>query len=438
MQEPLQEHVANNGGDLLKALTAVYQQISTMKISTGEMGLLEALNSPSIDPSTTAFSQIHHFARDLNDILVKDSHFPGNSVRLIRGDSGSSGFYPHFVVNSLVQKALQTGSPETAIEWLQKILSTRTATGKTIHALWGVTVAGEIQLTPQIKIVPMAMLPESPQKKLLSNDSYFRTNSLIVTTLDYEQPKSALTVDRKIEPFIYDPNEHPALTNEEFHRIHELLMEVTLVLTVVGPRVPISAAQWFTFDDPDLNQVSLTSAARRSQTHEILPSSNTEYPVLDPVEASEIVQAYLAIQSNTRNKIRVVLKRLNQAQRRHNVGDRAVEISIALEALLGDDGNTEMTHKIKMRSVRLLGGSNEVRQKNASIIGKTYNIRSKLVHMGIADATRSETVCGQEMSASDIINHAIKMCSELTKIIIRRGSIPDWKDFDITEQVQSI
>lgn len=429
----MQEHGANNEVDLLSALTAVYQQLRIIKLPTGDMGLLEALNSQSIDPSSSAILQIRQASEGLKDILVKDSHFPGNSVRMIRADGGSSGFYPEFAVSHLVQKTLQTGSPETSIEWLQQILATTTATGKTIHALWGVPVDREIQLTPQVKIVPIEMLPESPQKKLISGGLYFPRSSLVMASLDYEQPKSALTVDRKIEPFVFDPNVGQNFNNDEFVQIHELLLDVTLVLTVVGPRVPISAAQWFTFDDPDLNQVSITSGARRSQSHEILPNY-CEYPSLDSVEASDIVQAYLALPAGTRNKVRVALKRLNQAQRRHNVGDRAVEISIALETLLGDNANTEMTHKIKVRSVRLLGGSNEFRQKNASIISKTYNIRSKLVHMGIADAASSETVCGQTMSASDIINHAITMCADLTKIIIRRGSIPDWKDFDITEQ----
>jgi len=432
----MQEHSANNEDDLLSALTAVYQQLSTIKITTGDMNLLEALNSQSLDPSSTAFLQIRQASEGLKDILVKDSRFPGNSVRMISADGGSSGFYPEFVVSHLVLKTLKTRSPEAAIEWLQSILATTNATGKTIHALWGVPVDGEIQLTPRIRIVPIEMLPESPQKKLISGGLHFPRSSLVMASLDYEQPKSALTVDRKIEPFVFDPNVQQNFNNDEFVQIHELLLDVTHVLTVIGPRVPISAAQWFTFDDPDLNQVSITSGARRSQSLEILPISNAEYPVLDPVEASAFVQAYLALHVDTRNKIRVVLKRLNQAQRRHNIGDRAVEISIALEALLGDSGKTEMTHKIKVRSVRLLGGSNEVRQKNAAVITKAYDIRSKLVHMGISDAAKSENVCGQKMSASEIIDHAITMCADLTKIIIRRGSIPDWKDFDIAEQAQ--
>lgn len=93
-----------------------------------------------------------------------------------------------------------------------------------------------------------------------------------------------------------------------------------------------------------------------------------------------------------------------------------------------------MTHKIKVRSVRLVGGADEVRTKNAAVINKAYSIRSKLVHTGHVDSAGFETVCGQRMSVSDIIDHTVTMCVDLIKIIIRRGSIPNWSIFDINEQ----
>lgn len=205
-------------------------------------------------------------------------------------------------------------------------------------------------------------------------------------------------------------------------------------MTVVGPRVPISAAQWFNFDDPDLDLASILSGTRRSQLLEILPNLPGDYPILDPTEAQHIVQGYLALQGDTQHKVRVALQRLNQAQRRRNVGDRALELSTAFETLLGDDATTEMTHKIKVRSARLVGGPDDVRKKNAAIINKAYEIRSKLVHTGHVDPAKFKIVCGQRMSASDIIDHAVTVCVDLIKIIIRRGSIPNWSIFDITEQ----
>jgi len=434
MQEPQQKIIKHEAVSLLEELTAAYQHISVMKITTGELSLLEALDSPNSEISAKVTSQIHDWGKKLQVLLVKDDRFPGNSVRIVRGDGGGSGFYPNFVGVSLVRIALQTGSPEAAIAWLQKVLATTTATGKTIHALWGVPVEQEIQLTPQVKIVPIDELPDSVQKRRITEGSYYQNMSLVMPMLNYEQPQSALMIDRQIKPFIYDPDVQQNFNKDEYLQTNELLLDVTLALTVVGPRVPISAAQWFTFDDPDLEKAGISSGIRRSQMLEILPNQSSDYPVLDPVEASQIVQAYLALHIETRDKVRVALQRLNQAQRRRNIGDRAVELSIAFETLLGDNANTEMTHKIKVRSVRLIGGTDKVRKKNAAIINKAYDIRSKLVHKGAVKTAKSVTIDGQPMSPESIIDHAILLCADLTKIIIRRGSIPNWADFDIAEQ----
>ena len=165
-----------------------------------------------------------------------------------------------------------------------------------------------------------------------------------------------------------------------------------------------------------------------------MPDGLDDYPMLDPTETQQIVQAYLALHGDTRSKVRVALQRLSQALRRDNVGDRAVELSIALEALFGDKhSKTEMTHKITVRAVRLMGGADEVRKKNAAIIKKAYDIRGDLVHTGHVNTAKTRDICGVSMSVSDIIDQAVLICVDLIKIIIRRGTIPDWSIFDITE-----
>jgi len=417
--------------ELLEGLTTAYEHAKTARISVGDVGLLEALNSPLREISTPAVLQLHALADRVTELLVKDSRFPGSSARLIRGDGGAGGFYPNMVGLPLITRALQTGSPEAAIEWLRKVLATSSATGKTIHTLWGVPVQQEIDLTPTVKIVPIDKLPDSKQKLWLTEYFHSRLGSPLMTAFDFEPPKSALVVTREIKPFIFDPEAHPNLTNDEFSQTHDLLLEVTLVLTVVGPRVSLPAAQWFTFDDPDLNEASFLSGARRGQMLEILPAWHKTYPLLNAEEAALVVGGYLQLHGNTRSKVRVALQRLNQAQRRHSIGDQAIELSTAFETLLGDNARTEMTHKVKVRSVRLIGGADETRKRNAAILSRTYDIRSALVHTGHVDANANEPVCGQRMSVSDIVDEAVGLCTDLIKIIIRRGSIPDWSTFDI-------
>ncbi len=256
----------------------------------------------------------------------------------------------------------------------------------------------------------------------------------IATMLDFNPPKSALVVCRQIEPFTCDPDELNQFPSDEFAKTYELLSDIAIVLTAVGPRASMPIVQWFTFDDPDLEDASMMSGSRRGYLHEILPYGYTKYPLLDPVEAPEIVRAFLKLHPKTKDRVRLALHRLNQAQRRRNPGDQAVELSTAFETLLGDGNNHEMTHKIKVRLVRLLGGDKDARKRNAAIISKTYDFRSKLVHTGDVNIVKQVTICDQKMSASEIIEAAIAMCAELIKKIIQQGSIPQWESFDITDQ----
>jgi hypothetical protein len=238
-------------------------------------------------------------------------------------------------------------------------------------------------------------------------------------------------LDTQVDPLVYNP-EHPAPSHEEARAIRQEAAEATLALTLVGPRASIQAAHWFTFDDPDLVEASSLAPSRSQPMIEILPGRYHTYPPLDPDEAPVIVQAYLAPRGRTRDKVRVALQRPSQAQRRHNLADRAVELSTAPEALMGDNAKTETTHKIGVRSTRLIGGSDEVRRRNAAILDRAYSVRSSLVHTGQLDAASVKTVCGKRMSREEIIEHATSMCVDPIKIVLRRGSIPDWPVFDVT------
>lgn len=416
---------------LFIALTDACKKIGLSGKTPVGTELLTEFDPLNVDLSIATILQIHEFEKPLNEIIVKDDRFPGSSVRMLRNDGGACGFYPNFVSSPLVRRALQIGSA-SAIEWLEKVLNTTAATGKTIQMLWGVPVGQEIQLTPEVKIVPIDKVPDSKNKQRLTQDSFSQSSSPIYSTLNFTIPPSALMMDGRIEPFAYDPEKQPDFQDDAYLERHDLLLDIALALIVVGPREVISAAKWFTCDDPDLEYAQ--PDVRSSQMLEILPTRHADYPQLEPIAAQKVVQGYLALPGKTRDKVRVALKRLNQAQRRHNVGDRAVELSTAFEALLGDGAKTEMTHKIKVRSVRLLGGTDEVRKKNAAVIYKAYDIRSQLVHTGRVDAAKTETVCGHRMMVSEIIDNTITMCADLIKLIIERGSIPDWSIFDITEQ----
>jgi hypothetical protein len=418
---------------LYDALAVILENGRRARISAGDYGLLEALKERDISVATSAAILLSNLGQPLAEIVQADSRFPGKEVRLVRGEGGGSGFYPNFIGRALVHRVLESGEPAEAIRWLEKVLSTSTAFGHSITALWGVPVDDRIHLTPEVDIVPIADLPESPQKTWISTSMTDGFNALLVSGLNLEPPRSALVIRKRIDHFVFAPEAPPVEGNNEYLATHELFKEITLALTVSGPRVPIQVAHWFTFEDPDLQLANVLGSIRSQSLIEILPRFAPNYPPLDSIEAPAMVQAYLELRGRTRDVIRVGIQRLNQAQRRHNIGDRAVEFCTAVEALLGDNQKTEMTHKIKSRAARLLGGSIEIRQRNAAILGEAYAVRSSLVHTGRVDE-KTKVVHGETLTRAEMVERAINMGIDIVKLIIRRGSIPDWTAFDITEQ----
>jgi hypothetical protein len=410
-------------------LTTAIERAGGMTFSSRPVGLIEALQSADVDVWFEAANALTELTQGFSAAVTRDERFLGESVRMLRnGGGGGQGFYPNFLGSPLLIQALKTGSAEAAVGWLQEIIETKVATGKTIQTLWGVPVTRAIDLTPQVRIVPIEELPDSEQKRYLLQRNFRSNANSLATMLEYLPLQSALVTERAISPLLYDPEDgHPI---ENYIDTDNLLKEIALVLTVVGPRMAIPGLQWFEFDNPDF----VIGHGYTTKILEVLPLRVNQDPPLDEDEAKQIVGSYLALSGETRKLVRVALQRIGQAMRRHNAGDAAVELSTAFEALLGDKATQEMTHKVRVRSVRLIGGSDAIRRANATVMSRAYKIRSALVHTGEVDENATETLDGERVPVRQIIDRALLLCVDLVKIIIRRGEIPDWSLFDITEQ----
>ena len=95
-----------------------------------------------------------------------------------------------------------------------------------------------------------------------------------------------------------------------------------------------------------------------------------------------------------------------------------------------------MTHKVSVRAVRLLGGPPDVRARNLAILKKTYEVRSKEVHQG-EQASGTLKVASEKMTADAVMAEAARLCAELIKVVVKRGSVPSWGHFDINEHAST-
>jgi hypothetical protein len=272
---PKNQPSERNTTSLLQALTLAYQEAAQINLRVTDLPIFDVFKPQDSSPVSTkaqTMIRLHELGKPVQEPLVRDARFPGNNVRMIRRtDGGAGGFYPSFVAPLLLRRALLTGSPEEALDWLEKVLSTTSATGKTIQPLWGAPVQEPIALTSNVILVPVDQIPESPQKHWITNIQ--RDDTYISHILNWIPPASALVMPRNIEKFICDPSEASDYSVAEIRDVEETLNDVALVLTIIGPRMVIAAVRWFTFDDPDLQEAS-TADSRVGAALEILPPPN--------------------------------------------------------------------------------------------------------------------------------------------------------------------
>lgn len=106
-------------------------------------------------------------------------------------------------------------------------------------------------------------------------------------------------------------------------------------------------------------------------------------PSVSNEEMEQIAMQYNSIASATENSIHLSVKRLNQCLVRDNEEDSVLDATIALEALLSDDGNQEMTHKLAMRIgalSRIDKSINRTPFESFGDVKKIYAYRSAIVH----------------------------------------------------------
>lgn len=368
---------------------------------------------------------LHEVSSVLMEQLAKEPTFLTES-RMIRSENGSSSFHPRFVAPKLVKKAISTGTSEMAVNWLEKVLATEKATGFSIMAIWGVTVDRQVQLGDRVSLVPIASLPDSHQKRWILEKDWVQSQLDAMPGPVMDAPAAALLVETVIDPLFIDSA--TGKTVDVWQSNRELLDDARLGLSMVGPRAPIQACSWFNFKDPDIADAQI--GAGRSHSHiEIMPIGIAEPEIFDAELASNLVGKYLSIDGSVKQRLRIALERLNQGLRRFSPGDRAMEISIALETLLAD-GGTENTFKIGLRTALLLGGDGAKKLENRAIVGGAYIMRSALVHNGTVSSEIKVSRLGK-LPASEVANRAAKACGEVIQSIIKRGHIPEWFEFEL-------
>lgn len=367
----------------------------------------------------------HELSRDIGTLLAAQPEFQPD--RIIDPGVASAVIGP-----ALVQQGRRRGAG-AAVEWLQKILSTRKARGFNVQALYGIRIASVTPLVDDINLIPFDALPDSRQKKgLLEHPllSPYHPPPFYAFT----KPSAALIVPAERTLFFVKPN--TAQTQEPRVRVgwETRFNDMRHCLAFSHGEPIISGPSWFQYEDSDYEEVGPVRFSASMPHQEILPMPIVEEGEMDLCKAAKTVRAYFALDEGIRRKVRTAIERVHLAFIRSSPEDKALELSIALETLLIDSPG-EHTFKISLRAALLTAENINTGATNRAMIRALYTLRSNLVHGG---QSKSEVkVDGKKVSSRDVAKRATKITISVIQSMLTAGKSPDWSDVELSPKGKS-
>jgi len=217
------------------------------------------------------------------------------------------------------------------------------------------------------------------------------------------------------------------------------LYDAALPLSLLCEGATWLGSQWAQYEDPLLHAASGYSCGRDTLPLEIAPAGTVWAERVDASDAVRIVTAYLGLPEPFRRRMHLSLTRLGQAKRRWELEDKALDLMIAVEALLANDRDPgEHTFKVALRAGLLTRGDSPERIRARAVFSALYRIRSAVGHAGVAPDTISVPGFGSE-SSEQVVAEGLRRASVILRDCVLAGSAPDWIRFDlgITDEAEA-
>ncbi len=337
-----------------------------------------------------------------------------------------TGRYFHLARWLLAQARLQ--DPDVVVERLEQFLTTNAADALEVVPLWGLAPVREIPLPQGICLVPFAEVPATVPKDMLTGipSARFRDENSFVWA---PRPKAAL-----VRRFTHAPIINPAGNQDPMWaegwgapdtRANEML-EVARLLTIVRPSAVFPVAHWFQLEG-GLPAIGNTGGWGGHEYHrrfveEVQPGD------YDAEDLHALVSQYSALSVSVRSRLLVPLERLRLAFLKVTPVDVALDLGIALEALLTHEQQSDapISYRVRLRATHLLGGGAAERQATAKRFRIAYKLRSKAAHGGRVDDEALRDAGGAG-SVEAYLQECAVLAAQMIRRIIAIGDFPDWE-----------
>ena len=169
---------------------------------------------------------------------------------------------------ALVRKGLSRGTT-AAVEWLQKILSTKQVRGFEVQALYGIRVESDTSLLHDIKLVPFDAVPDSrPKQGLLERPSLSPYHPPPFHA--FTPPGAALLVPVEVKPFFVKPSTGETQQPNSTVDWKSMFVDIRHCLAISHREPIVPGPSWFQYEDPDFEAVAIVKGVASFSHQEVL------------------------------------------------------------------------------------------------------------------------------------------------------------------------
>jgi hypothetical protein len=317
----------------------------------------------------------------------------------------------------MIYRSREVGAAET-INNVREFATSNEPEMLTVCALNGVVLENPVQLQPDLLLMPITQLPPCQQR----NEALGLIPRVSLQMQPLRRwPSAALVLKYKIHPAI-SRSDQPSKQAADDRAVRDTrLAEARLCMAVACKGVIDLIATW---SQPAAAKIPAVFPTGAMST---VGGGFSRRPpkVFDSARVQRIINLFTEFRGE-RASLHVPLERLNSAMVQTRVVDRAIDLGIALEALLMHEPSTgqrsdnqELRFKIGLRGAWLGGGTPEKRQACAVTLRKLYDLRSAAVHSG--RITRGDT-----MEHHHFLESGEDLCADLITKVLETGCWPDW------------
>lgn len=333
-------------------------------------------------------------------------------------DGGGQAAQGSAVTHFLLDTALEGESVSDGLASLEALCRQRRSNFTWYAAILGPRIDGRVELGAGIELVPWDQLsePERPTDDydLISIGDFKMppTSALRVSVADFEiisQQWSGQTTD-----WLTDLR-----SRSRFEEFRAVVKSVTRCLSVGENVACAEACYWPRFEPPVASFVGTRIGTTRALKDPWVYGSDR---VMKGERLMKLFHGLSKFEEKGLSSMRIGMDRLNSSRGARELADRAIDLGIAVEAILLHDqkDKTNLGYRIGVRGAAFLHQNGEKRMASFKLFKDVYNIRSEVAHSGRLKKSKIE---GGNKTLEE---GSIELCLVIEKLL-DRGSFPDFE-----------